>query len=61
MNSKFKTGFGLYDTARQIARRRQKEIQRAEASAQPSAVSVETLLARDLFPYAKQFKRPLAA
>ena len=63
MNSKSKTGFGLHDTARAIARRRKDEIASAEnlPLPPPMRLSPETELALDLFIYAKQFKRPLAA
>lgn len=57
------TGFGLYDTARQIARRKQHAIATAESHPPrpPMALSPETEHLIDLFAYAKQFKRPLAA
>lgn len=59
-----RTGFGLYDTARQIARRQQGEIDRTEnppPPPPPMRMSPETELALELFLYARSFKRPLAA
>lgn len=62
MNSKrTHTGFGLYDTARQIARRKQLAIERAENRPPQNRITVEQQVLRDLFVYARQFKRPLAA
>jgi hypothetical protein len=55
------TGFGLYDTGRQVARRRQRAIERTETPPPPMRLTPEAQIARDIFEYARQFKRPLAA
>lgn len=57
------TGFGLYDTARQIARRHKQAADVAETHPPrpPMALTSESEHLIDLFAYARQFKRPLAA
>lgn len=57
------TGFGLYDLSRQIARRRQRAADILEnwPPRPPMALTPESEHLRDLFTYAEQFKRQLAA